>query len=135
MPRACWRRAGFVVLTIVAPPRFRRWLRVGLSRRGAGSLEYLPPWCYNRTMPDDLYDRDALAWSERQAALLRRVARGERVTNVDWDHVVEEIEDVGRSELNTVHSYLRQMLAHRLQFHGWPDSDAVQHWRNEVATF
>jgi len=30
-------------------------------------------------MPDDLYDRDALAWSEHQASLLRRVARGERV--------------------------------------------------------
>jgi Domain of unknown function DUF29 len=86
-------------------------------------------------MPDDLYDRDALAWSERQAALLRRVARGERVNNVDWDHVVDEIEDVGLSELNAVRSYLRQMLAHLLKLHGWPGSDACQHWRNEVATF
>jgi hypothetical protein len=86
-------------------------------------------------MPDDLYDRDALAWSERQAALLRRVARGERVNDVDWDHVVEEIEDVGLSQLNAVQSYLRQMLAHLLKLHGWPDSDACEHWRNEVATF
>src|SRR4030081_2972905 len=90
---------------------------------------------YTPTMPDDLYDRDVLAWSERQAALLRRVARGERVNDVDWDHVVEEIEDVGISELNAVHSYLRQMLAHLLKLHGWPDSDACEHWRNEVATF
>jgi hypothetical protein len=90
---------------------------------------------YILTMPDDLYDRDALAWSERQAALLRRVARGERVNDVDWDHVVEEIEDVGLSELNAVHSYLRQMLAHLLKLRGWPDSDACEHWRNEVATF
>jgi hypothetical protein len=29
-------------------------------------------------MPDDLYEGDALAWSERQAALSRRVARGGR---------------------------------------------------------
>jgi Domain of unknown function DUF29 len=86
-------------------------------------------------MPDDLYDRDALAWSERQAALLRRVARGERVNDVDWDHVVEEIEDVGLSQLNAVQSYFRQMLAHLLKLHGWPDSDACDHWRNEVATF
>jgi hypothetical protein len=34
-------------------------------------------------MPDDLYARDALAWSERQAALVRRVARGEPVNDVD----------------------------------------------------
>jgi len=86
-------------------------------------------------MPDDLYARDALAWSERQAELLRRVARGERVNDVDWDHVVEEIEDVGLSQLNAVHSYLRQMLAHLLKQHGWPEADARDHWRNEVATF
>jgi hypothetical protein len=50
-------------------------------------------------MLDDLYDRDALAWSEHQAGLLRRVARGERVNEVDWEHVIEEIEDAGLSEL------------------------------------
>src|ERR1700729_1314616 len=86
-------------------------------------------------MPDDLYDHDALAWSEHQAELLRRVARGERVNDVDWDHVVEEIEDVGLSELNAVQSYLRQMLAPLLKLHAWPVGDACQHWRNEVATF
>ena len=55
-------------------------------------------------MPDDLYDRDILAWSEHQSVLLRRVANGERLNDVDWDHVVEEIEDVGLSELNAVRS-------------------------------
>ena len=84
-------------------------------------------------MPDDLYDHDALAWSERQAALLRRVARGERVNDVDWDHVVEEIEDVGLSELNAVYSYLRQILVHLLKLHGWPDLESEQHWRAEIA--
>jgi hypothetical protein len=75
-------------------------------------------------MPDDLYDRDALAWAERQAALLRRVARGESVNDVDWNHVVEEIEDVGISQLSAVHSYLRQVLAQLLKLHGWPDNEA-----------
>jgi Domain of unknown function DUF29 len=86
-------------------------------------------------MPDDLYTRDVLAWSERQADLLRRLARGERVSDVDWDHVVEEIEDVGLSELNAVRSYLRQMLFHLLKPHGWPELSACQHWRVEVVTF
>ena len=36
-------------------------------------------------MPDGLYDRDALAWAEQQAELLRRLAAGERVNDaVDW---------------------------------------------------
>jgi hypothetical protein len=86
-------------------------------------------------MSDDLYERDSLAWSERQAALLRRVARGERVNDVDWDHVVEEIEDVGISELNAAKSYLRQMIVHLLKLHGWPGLDADQHWRAEIAAF
>src|SRR4030081_1511628 len=90
---------------------------------------------YGHAMPDDLYDHDALAWSERQAALLRRVARGERVNDVDWDHVVEEIEDVGLSELNAVHSYLDQILVHLLKLHGWPELDSEQHWRAEIVAF
>jgi hypothetical protein len=86
-------------------------------------------------MSDDLYERDSLAWSERQAALLRRVARGERVNDVDWDHVVEEIEDVGISELNAAKSYLRQMIVHLLKLHSWPGLDSEQHWRAEIAAF
>jgi hypothetical protein len=86
-------------------------------------------------MPDDLYDRDVLAWSEHQATLLRRAASGERVNDIDWTHVVEEIEDVGRSELNAVHSCLRQILVHLLKLHGWPTLAARRHWRGEIVAF
>jgi hypothetical protein len=63
---------------------------------------------------------------------LRRVAGGERVNDVDWTHVVEEIEDVGLSELNAVRSYLRQILVHLLKLHGWPTLSAARHWRSEI---
>jgi phage-related minor tail protein len=44
----------------------------------------------------DLYGDDIHLWSERQGALLRRLAAGEAVSDqVDWPHVVEEIEDLG----------------------------------------
>ena len=37
----------------------------------------------------NLYDTDAVQWSERQAELLRRLAAGERVNDqVDWENVV-----------------------------------------------
>lgn len=94
-----------------------------------------PPLRYAAPMPDDLYDRDILAWSEHQSALLRRVARGERLNDVDWEHVVEEIEDVGLSELNATRAHLRQMMAHLLKIHGWPDHSACRHWRSEVVVF
>ncbi len=86
-------------------------------------------------MPDDLYHRDILLWSEQQAALLRQVARGERINNLDWDRVVEEIEDVGISELNAVRAHLRLMIVHLLKVRGWPDSPSLTHWRGEISGF
>lgn len=90
---------------------------------------------YVPRMPDSLYERDILAWSAHQADLLRRLGRGERVNDVDWTHVVEEIEDVGLSQLNAVRGYLRQMLVHLLKLRGWPDSVSANHWRQEIAAF
>jgi hypothetical protein len=86
-------------------------------------------------MPDGLYERDILAWSQHQAELLRRLARGERVNDVDWVHVASAIEDVGLSELHAVESFLIQVLVHLLKLHAWPGSDACAHWRGEVVTF
>ena len=86
-------------------------------------------------MPDDLYDRDILAWSEREAALLRRLARGERVNDVDWAHLVEAIEDVGLSERNAVRSCLERLLLHLLKLRLWPDDPSVRHWRTEAVAF
>ena len=46
-------------------------------------------------MPDGLYERDVLAWSERQSALLRRLAAGERLNKtIDWPNIIEEMEDL-----------------------------------------
>ena len=87
---------------------------------------------YDTCMPDDLYERDILSWSEHQADLLRRVARGERVNGVDWEHVVEEIEDLGLSQLNAVENYLRLVMLHLLKIQGWPDCQAIEHWRTEI---
>ncbi|MGI4977420.1 MAG: DUF29 domain-containing protein [Janthinobacterium lividum] len=87
-------------------------------------------------MPDGLYERDALAWAERQAALLRRVAAGELVNDaVDWAHVIEEVADVGLSELRACRSLLRQALVHLLKLHAAPGSQAAAHWRGELAGF
>lgn len=87
-------------------------------------------------MPDGLYERDALAWAERQADLLRRLAAGERLNEpVDWPNVIEEVQDVGLSELRACKSLLRQALVHLLKLHAWPGSMAVAHWRSEVIGF
>ena len=87
-------------------------------------------------MPDGLYERDALAWSEHQAALLRRLAAGEPLREaVDWANVIEEVADVGLSELRTCRSLLRQAMLHLFKLQAWPDSPAAAHWRDEAGTF
>jgi len=86
-------------------------------------------------MPQDLYERDILAWAESQAALLRRVARGERVNDLDWAHLLEEIEDVGLSELRAVESFLVLVMVHLLKLAVSPGDPAERHWRAEVVAF
>ncbi|MBN9559676.1 MAG: DUF29 domain-containing protein [Alphaproteobacteria bacterium] len=84
----------------------------------------------------DLYDNDILTWSERQAALLRRVAAGEAPNETpDWENIVEEIESVGRSELHRTESLLIQALRHRLKIMASPDSPEVPHWQEEAVIF
>jgi hypothetical protein len=86
-------------------------------------------------MPDDLYWDDTLLWSEQQAARLRRLAAGERVRDVDWEHVIEEIEDVGNTELRACKSLLRRAIEHLLKLGGWPCHSASEHWRAEALVF
>src|SRR5215472_13772728 len=73
----------------------------------------------------DLYETDILLWSEQQAELLRRHAAGERTND-------GAIEDVGRSERNSVASHLVQALLHDLKAEAWPLSREVPHWGAEA---
>ena len=82
------------------------------------------------------YDTDILTWSERQAALLRRVGAGEAVNDqVDWPNIVEEVLSVGQSQLDQVESWLYQALLHMLKAASWPLSEAVPHWQAEARGF
>ncbi len=87
-------------------------------------------------MPDGLYDQDVLIWSDQQADLLRRLAAGERVNDaVDWTNVIEEVQDVGQSQLRSCRGLLRQAMLHLLKLHAWPTSRSVGHWGDEVDAF
>ena len=82
------------------------------------------------------YDTDTLTWSEQQAALLRRLAAGERVNDkVDWENVIEEIESVGRGEVRAVLSSLENIVRHRIYLLGWPNGQSARKWHAELRTF
>ena len=76
-----------------------------------------------------LYDTDILIWSDQQAAALRGlVARRDLPNELDLANVIEEIEDVGRREINAATSYVRLILGQVVK--GWADprSRAMRHW-------
>ena len=76
-----------------------------------------------------------MAWSEQQSSRLRRVAAGERVNDVDWENVIEEIESLGASELRAVQSLLRMAVLHALKIVAWPYHSAQNHWMHEILGF
>jgi hypothetical protein len=84
-----------------------------------------------------LYDEDIYAWAQQQAEALRRLAEtGRDLPNeLDLEHVAEEIEDVGKSELHRTISLLTQALVHVIKAHADPASQARGHWLGEVLRF
>jgi len=66
---------------------------------------------------DTLYDDDVIAWVEQQVALMR----AGRWSELDVDNIVEEIEDVGKSEKKELESRLAVLMSHLLKWQLQPD--------------
>ena len=82
----------------------------------------------------DLHETDFFAWTKAQAALLReRVAAGEG--GLDYDHLAEEVEGLGRSERRACECYIKLVLEHLLK-RDWVDTpEQMPHHRAEVRVF
>ncbi|MFW6241841.1 MAG: DUF29 domain-containing protein, partial [Thermodesulfobacteriota bacterium] len=59
-----------------------------------------------------LYDRNYAEWAKKNAELLRKG----KFSELDIDHLVEELEDMGRSERNELESRLLILMAHLLKW-------------------
>ena len=82
------------------------------------------------------YEEDFYGWSQQQAAVLRAMARRCDMPNeLDLEHVAEEIQDVGNAELNSVRSFLRNVLAHAIKAGSGVRTDLVPYWRREIVNF
>ena len=80
--------------------------------------------------PDSLYEDDFYAWTQQQAELLRRLpAAG---NEFDPEHIAEEIEDLGRSDLRAAQSLCEHIIEHflKLEFSGL--EQPADHWRDEI---
>ena len=67
-------------------------------------------------MSSALYDEDLYTWSLEQASLLRK----HKFDQVDLEHIIEEIEDMSKSEKRALQSFLETLLMHLLKWQYQP---------------
>ena len=66
---------------------------------------------------EQLYDRDFYAWTLKNAELIRQG----RLSEIDAEHVAEELETMGRSERRELINRLAVLLAHLLKWQSQPN--------------
>ena len=81
-------------------------------------------------LPDQDYERDVYAWSKAQADLLR----ARRFDEVDLEHLIEEIEDVGASLGRSVRNRTITIVEHLLKLQHSPATERRAGWRQTVRT-
>jgi hypothetical protein len=62
-----------------------------------------------------LYEQDYYLWLEKTIELLK----SGQFNQLDWENLIEEIENLGRSEKRAVVSFLKQLIKHLLLYHYW----------------
>ena len=63
------------------------------------------------------HENDFYAWTQQQAHLLKTG----QLNQIDWCHIAEEIEDMGRSEKRELESRLEVLLMHLLKWQFQPN--------------
>ena len=77
------------------------------------------------------YDDDFYAWTQYQAEVLRTMPCDDN--RFDREHVAEEIEDLGKSERNTMRSEVRRIVEHFLKLSHSPAIEPRADWLVPIA--
>jgi hypothetical protein len=82
---------------------------------------------------EQLYQEDYSLWIEQTTQQLRE----QNADNLDWQHLAEEIEDLGKELKHKVDSYLKQLLIHLLLYQYWTEEKdrCGIGWRIEINNF
>ena len=77
----------------------------------------------------DLYDTDFYSWTQRQAELIR----AGRLTELDFENILEEIEGMGRSDYRALQSRLALLFMHLLKWQFQPEKRQTGHsWERTI---
>ena len=70
------------------------------------------------------YETDFFAWTREQSALIR----AGRWSEIDVEHLAEEVEDMGKSERRTLESRMEVLLMHLLKWQHQPERRGNSWW-------
>jgi hypothetical protein len=84
------------------------------------------------TRSEQLYDEDFYAWTRGQAAALRRLALTRPNVELDLEHLIEEVADLGTNRRDAARSQLRRILQHCLKLEHSPARDPRPGWRDSI---
>jgi hypothetical protein len=79
---------------------------------------------------EPLYERDFYAWSKAQADLLR----AKRYSDLDLEHLIEEVDDLGESLYRSGRSRIRTIIEHLLKLEHSPAPNPRAGWVETVMT-
>jgi hypothetical protein len=82
-------------------------------------------------MINHLYETDFFAWTQIQAKALHE----HQIEVLDWEHLKEEIEDLGNEKINAMNSFLKRLIEHRLKLDYSQEIYPRNHWLKEVDNF
>lgn len=77
------------------------------------------------------YDQDFALWVEQTINQIKT----KNYQQIDWEHVIEEIESLGKSQRSAVRSYLVRLLEHLLKRCYIAIPDCYRGWEIEIRNF
>ena len=79
------------------------------------------------------YETDYYQWTQVMAKALRE----RDYSRIDWDNLIEEIEDMGKSQKRAIESLLMRLTEHLLKLKYWQAEQErnKKHWRSEIVNF
>ena len=79
-----------------------------------------------------MYDQDLVLWSEQQARALRAAANAGCNAPIDWEHVAEEIESLGKSDRRALASHIAIVIEHLLKLQASPAQMPARGWKDSI---
>ncbi|MEN9566981.1 MAG: hypothetical protein RLZZ69_2177, partial [Cyanobacteriota bacterium] len=79
------------------------------------------------------YEEDYYLWTQTMVENLKN----KNYSKVDWDNLIEEIDDMGKSQKRAVESLLLRLTEHLLKLKYWEAEKErnKKHWQSEVVNF